>query len=124
MRYLAVAFVLALAPSAFAELVTNGSFETGPSVASAFVTLTATDTSINGWTVSSGDIDYIGGSSPYWSAADGSASLDMNGTQQGTIDQTLTTVAGQQYTLSFYAGPNPDGQLRCMGAGESALSGD
>jgi choice-of-anchor C domain-containing protein len=102
-----------LSSSAFAELVTNGSFETGPSVGSqGYTTLTATDsTSISGWTVSSGDIDYIGGSSPHWFAADGSASLDMNGSQQGTIDQTLTTVAGKQYTLSFYLGPNPDGQF-------------
>jgi choice-of-anchor C domain-containing protein len=111
MKPLAVAIVLALAPSAFAELVTNGSFETGPSVpSSGAVQLNSVDnTSINGWTLSSGNIEYIGGATPYWVAGDGSASLDLNGvSSQGTIQQTLTTEVGQQYTLLFLATANPD----------------
>jgi choice-of-anchor C domain-containing protein len=111
MRYLAAAIVLASATSAFADLVTNGSFETGPSVSSSVghTLLTAVDsTSMSSWTVSSGTIDYIGGSSPYWTAANGSASLDLNGTSQGAIQQTITTTVNQQYTLSFMMSVNPD----------------
>ena len=63
--------------------VTNGSFESGVAFSDPFITLNATDsTSITGWTVSAGSIDYIGS---YWQPADGSRSLDMNGLSTGAI---------------------------------------
>jgi choice-of-anchor C domain-containing protein len=98
--------ILFNAHSAQANLVINGSFETGvdPGV---FTTLNAIDsTSISGWTVTGGSIDYIGS---YWQASDGSRSIDLNGITQGTLaQQTLATVAGQQYLISFDLAGNPD----------------
>jgi choice-of-anchor C domain-containing protein len=92
--------------SAYANLVTNGSFETGvdPGV---FTTLFAPDsTTIQGWTVTGGSVDYIG---TYWQASNGSRSLDMDGISQGTVaQQTLATVAGQTYRVSFDLAGNPD----------------
>src|SRR5258708_18344011 len=96
---------LAAAP-AFAAAITNGSFETGtdPGV---FTTLFAGDsTSIPGWTVTSGSVDYIG---TYWTASNGSRSLDMSGNGAGAISQTLSTVAGHTYTVTFDMAGNPDG---------------
>ena len=103
----AFAIVCIGAMPAQAVSIINGSFESGTDPGS-FTTLTATDsTSIPGWTVSSGDIDYIGS---YWQAADGSRSLDMNGFQPGSITQLLTNLTvGQQYRISFDLAGNPDG---------------
>jgi len=53
----------------------NGSFELGPTPGS-FVTLNNGDTSITGWTVVNGDIDYVGS---YWVASDGTRSLEIAG---------------------------------------------
>ncbi len=87
-----------------ATTISNGSFETGidPGV---FATLTAGDnTSITDWTVNSGSIDYIG---TYWTAADGAKSLDMNGLAAGSITQTLATVVGAKYDVTFSLSGNP-----------------
>jgi choice-of-anchor C domain-containing protein len=92
--------------SAQANLVINGSFELGVDPGG-FTTLNAIDSgSISGWAVTSGSIDYIGS---YWQASQGSRSIDLNGITQGTIaQQTLATVAGQQYLISFDLAGNPD----------------
>ncbi len=84
---------------------TNGGFEIGtdPGV---FSTLTATNnTDITGWTVGSGEIDYIGS---YWQASDGTRSLDLNGTVPGSISQTLATTVGATYAVNFHLSGNPD----------------
>lgn len=109
MRHLAVAIVFAISPSAFAELVTNGDFESPSSIGS-LATYTAVDSSSlfisgNGWTVSTGDIDHIG---TYWVGADGGESIDMDGNNPGQIQQTLVTVIGQEYVLSFFLAVNSD----------------
>ncbi|WOH53750.1 choice-of-anchor C family protein [Bradyrhizobium sp. sBnM-33] len=98
--------ILLNAPNAQANLVLNGSFETGVNPGG-FTTLNSTDSvSILGWTVTSGSIDYIGS---HWQASQGSRSIDLNGITQGTIaQQTLATVAGQQYLISFDLAGNPD----------------
>lgn len=104
---LAAAMVLSVAGSANAATLINGSFESGPNPGSSFVTLGTGDSSITGWTVSAGSIDYIGG---YWPAQDGSRSIDLAGLSLGTLSQTIAdTVAGQAYTILFYASKNPDG---------------
>jgi choice-of-anchor C domain-containing protein len=102
----AVAVCLFAASPAHANLVTNGSFEGG--VPSTFVTLAAVDSSIPGWTVTGGTIDWI---NTYWVPSDGSFSLDMEGLSRGTIETSapLTTVIGQTYRLSFDMAGNPDG---------------
>jgi choice-of-anchor C domain-containing protein len=88
------------------SVISNGSFETGiaPGV---FTTLTAGDnSSIPGWTVSSGTIDYIGS---YWTASDGSRSIDLSGNGPGGISQTFATIAGVTYNVTFDLSGNPAG---------------
>src|SRR3989344_2121449 len=84
---------------------TNGSFETGTDPG-AFATLVPGDADITDWTVVSGSIDYIG---TYWVASDGGRSIDMNGTDAGSISQDLPTVLGATYDVSFDLSGNPDG---------------
>lgn len=83
---------------------TNGSFEGGPNPGTSWVTLGAGSTQINGWTISAGNIDYIGTA---WQSSDGSRSLDMSGSGVGAISQAFTTVAGQTYTVTFDLAGNP-----------------
>ncbi len=87
---------------------TNGSFETGTYVdnGSGFEQLNAGDTSITGWTVGAGSVDWIG---TYWPAQDGSMSIDMSGVEAGTISQALATTIGNTYTVSFFLSGNPTG---------------
>ncbi|MDP9219525.1 MAG: choice-of-anchor C family protein, partial [Actinomycetota bacterium] len=101
--------VLALAGATLAfSGPTNGSFETGTYLdsGSGFEQLNAGDTSIDGWTVDSGSVDWIG---TYWLAQDGSMSIDMSGTDAGAISQTFATTIGNTYTVSFYLSGNPAG---------------
>jgi choice-of-anchor C domain-containing protein len=108
--FLGLAFIVAsfavTAPNTFAAVVgTNGGFELGanPGI---FTTLVAGDsTSISGWAVGSGSVDYIGS---YWQASDGTRSIDMNGSEAGSISQTFPTVAGATYAVNFHLSGNPD----------------
>jgi choice-of-anchor C domain-containing protein len=86
----------------------NGSFENAAvDPGSTFVTLPAGNTQITGWTVVSGDIDYIGG---LWVASNGGRSLDLVGDQNvGGIQQTFSTIAGATYLLTFDLAGNPGG---------------
>ena len=105
----AVAVCLFAASPAHANLVANGSFETGVGApSSGFSTLGAVNTDITGWTLTNGTIDWI---NDYWVASDGSYSLDMDGVTPGTIQTSapLSTVIGQAYRLSFDMAGNPDG---------------
>ena len=103
----AVALLLAATPFAAADatIVINGSFEQGPASVGRFTTFGTNSTAITGWRVTSGSVDLIGS---YWNHSDGARSLDMSGNAPGTIAQTLTTVAGQRYRLSFDVSSNPD----------------
>jgi choice-of-anchor C domain-containing protein len=101
--------VLALAGATLAfSGLTNGSFETGTYLdgGSGFEQLNTGDTSLDGWTVDAGSVDWIG---TYWPARDGSMSIDMSGTGAGTISQTFVTTIGNTYTVSFYLSGNPAG---------------
>jgi choice-of-anchor C domain-containing protein len=92
-----------------AQIVVNGSFETGPTPPFGGLYIPAPDsTTLSGWTISSGSIDYVG--SDYWPAQDGSRSLDMNGHNAGTISQNVGGLSvGQRYRLSFYMAGNNNG---------------
>jgi len=85
--------------------IVNGSFETGtdPVVSTQ---LSAVSTSITGWTVSSGTVDYIG---TYWQAADGVRSLDLSGSGVGAVQQTFVTTVGTSYRVTFSMSGNPEG---------------
>lgn len=100
--------VVGLAGVANANLVQNGSFEEGGyGSPSSFKNLTAVDpTSITGWSVTVGSVDWINN---YWMASNGDKSLDMSGfLLQGTISTTFATVIGLKYDVSFDLAGNPD----------------
>lgn len=60
-----------------------------------------------GWTVTENSVDVI---ETYWETPPGGGnSLDMNGTTNGTIQQTFPTVSGATYFVSFELSGNPDG---------------
>lgn len=96
--------------------IVNGSFETGTNPG-AFVQLSAVDsTTIQGWTVSAGTVDYIG---TYWQAADGARSIDLSGTTAGAIRQSFATTVGATYKVTFSMSGNPAG-----GAGTKTMTVD
>jgi len=97
-----------------ANLLVNGSFETGP-FAGSFVNLAGGTTSITGWVVTGEGIDYIG---TLWVAADGTHSLDLDGSVASTttppfvhggIAQTFATTPGTNYLVTFNLAGNPFG---------------
>lgn len=108
---------LAMAMPATANLVQNGSFEQGTQNPGTHVTLYEGSTVITGWTVIGGvtlyddsdgeSVDYIGTT---WTASDGDRSLDLNGYYgTGGVEQILSTMPGQAYTVTFDMAGNPDG---------------
>ena len=119
------AATLAIAGSASAaNLIVNGGFNNGlttPAPGGTFSTLGTGSTTINGWTVvGGGNIDWIRG---FWQSADGDGySVDLNGGAPGAIAQTITTIAGQAYNLTFFMSGNPDAfqsetRIAIIGAG-------
>jgi choice-of-anchor C domain-containing protein len=102
---LAAVAILAMASTANANLILNGSFEQG-TAPGIYTTLGTDSPNITNWTIG-GSIDYIGS---FWQAADGNRSLDLNGFQAaGSVSQGFTTVAGQSYHVEFYMAGNPTG---------------
>jgi choice-of-anchor C domain-containing protein len=100
--------LLALSFSANAQnIVLNPSFETPVEPANSFGSFSAGSTALTSWTVASGSIDHIGAG--FWQAADGVQSVDMNGTDAGSIFQDLATTPGSSYNLSFSLAGNPAG---------------
>ena len=95
----------ALAPAAGAQLVTNGSFETPTAPSGSFLTLSGAG--LTGWTISAGNVDLIGPG--FWEHAQGSQSLDMNGTAPATIFQDVALTIGAPYRLSFAMAENVGG---------------
>ena len=94
----------AAAAPAYGAAFTNGSFETGTDPGASFINLAAGATDVTGWVVRSSNIDYIGA---YWTAADGSRSLDLSGGAAGGIEQTFDTLPGHTYRVTFYLAGNP-----------------
>ena len=105
-RMIAATTAMLLAGSASAATLINGSFETSTLDPGVFTTVDSPSTIIDGWTVTSGSIDYIGN---YWVASDGNRSIDLAGNAIGSIAQSFDTIIGQSYTASFDLSANPDG---------------
>lgn len=95
----------AFAASATAAPFQNGSFESGGVSPCNTFDVPTGSTLITGWTVSAGNIDWLGAPpSCGWLASNGVASLDLVGSGAGGIggiQQTFDTVPGTSYTLSF-----------------------
>jgi Protein of unknown function (DUF642) len=102
--------------SAKTNLITNGNFGIGAPPSGCV----AGTTTLSGWTVTAGNID-IDSAAPGCSgiaAAPGATYfLDLTGSfaedgvnDVGAISQTINTVVGQKYSLTFYFGGNPQWQ--------------
>lgn len=103
---LGVAAAMSFCSAANAATFMNGSFETSSTAPGTFTTLAGGSTAINGWTVGGSSIDYIGS---YWTAQNGSRSIDLAGSGIGSISQIFDTIAGQAYNVSFFVSRNPEG---------------
>jgi Protein of unknown function (DUF642)/PEP-CTERM motif len=109
---LPLAFVAILAAtSSHANLLVNGSFEAGTFAPQGNQTMTLNpgSTSLSGWQIFNDSIAWIGLGDPWGlDAFAGDRFLDLSdyaaGAPFGGVSQTIATVPGQQYTLSFYLG--------------------
>lgn len=121
---IAAVALLAMPISAEAAEFINGSFETGVPFPGQFTKVSAVDsTSVTGWTVASGSIDYIGS---YWNAQSGGRSIDLSGDNVSVLQQTFDTIVGKKYNVKFFLGGNPFGgptlKTLTVSAGPSNLS--
>ena len=109
-RFLTVAWLAAMLPLAAATF-SNGSFENNTggacSPTTGTIELVAGSTCLAAWSVTFGNVDYIGGLP--WTGQDGSSSIDMDGSTKGAIAQTFDTVNGQTYIVTFWLAGNPGG---------------
>lgn len=98
----AVAALLVACSAASGNLIVNGSFEepTGRQI------FHIGDTGLTGWTIGGEGGVKVG---DFWQAAQGVQAVDLSGTETGTISQSIPTVAGQRYLLTFAMAGNPDG---------------
>ena len=111
-RFCAIAAaVFGIGFASHANLLTNGSFESGNFIPDANDTMSllpgATD--ITGWTVENAALAWIGPSNPFsLSASDGSYFLDLTGYHDNApfagVQQTIATTIGAQYQLTFDIG--------------------
>ena len=102
----ALAGVVGCAASA-SDLISNGSFESGPSQGCGWICVAAGSNELPGWSVVLNTIDRQYTSPPScmpetWVAYDGNHSIDLNGCSVGgAIEQTIALEAGATYRLSF-----------------------
>jgi choice-of-anchor C domain-containing protein len=119
---LLAAALVALAPlPALANLLVNGSFESGPAPGT-MLPLASGNTGVTGWVVTRAGIDYAGTA---WTAAQGSRSIALNGPDAGGIAQTFETLPHATYTVRFYLAGDPETlpnvkTMRVSAAGQSA----
>ena len=108
-RVAGAVIVAAIAPTADASVIINGSFEDGPAIGPAnFLEISPGATDIVGWVVTRAEIDYL--NSDFWQTPDGDRSLDLDGTPGfGGIAQSFATQIGIDYLVEFDMASNPDG---------------
>ncbi|MGH6986434.1 MAG: PEPxxWA-CTERM sorting domain-containing protein [Caulobacteraceae bacterium] len=108
---------LSAGASRAADLITNGSFETNGPAAGSAPTEPIGSTAITGWTAINNDgtttdnghnLIWIGNGGYGLDTPFGTDFLDLTGTTDTTpfsgVSQTVTTVVGQAYALTFYLG--------------------
>ena len=89
-----------------ATLIANGSFE-AMVIPHGYQVMHVGSTLIEPWEISRENVDLVGS---YWQAADGTQSLDLNGSGGiGAVAQTFSTIVGQLYRVTFAMAANPDG---------------
>lgn len=114
LRWSAIIVLLAVPLPARADLITNGSFEEGsPQPTGSGIALPTGSTTMPGWTViggTAGDgLAWLSNANPFGGVTPfGNNFLDLTGFNDRApyfgVSQTITTVVGQQYTLSFDLG--------------------
>ena len=87
-------------------LLANGGFEAPAIPMNSFIRY-GTGSTIGPWRVVQGNVDLTGAN--FWQAADGRQSLDLEGSDSGTVEQRLPTHIGGCYTVTFALAGNPDG---------------
>ena len=97
--------LLAQAAMAQTNIVANGGFESPPVVNAATFDTWAPGSALAPWVIAGDSVDHIKG---YWQPAEGSQSLDLDGSRPGSISQVLSTEAGRTYKLRFKFAANPD----------------
>jgi Protein of unknown function (DUF642)/PEP-CTERM motif len=129
-KFVAIGSLL-VATAAQANLLTNGSFESGSFVnqGNDTMSLPAGSTTMTGWKVVTDTTAWIGPTNPFGlTAHDGSFFLDLTNYQFGApfagVSQSIATQAGAKYRLSFDLGSStfwgrPDA-LTASAAGTSA----
>lgn len=102
---------LGISTMTHAELIINGSFEVGSFAPAKDSTqqLAVGSTQLNGWTIQKDVISWIGKNNPWrLSASKGDFFLDLTEEQSGApfgrVAQTIKTVSGKAYVLSFDLG--------------------
>jgi hypothetical protein len=127
----ALTAALAIAhPSAAAELVRNGGFETPVDTSGASVVIYAGAEPIGfEWTVTEGSVDVHAADGPFGGEPDpvgaGQGALDLVGLgAKGGIAQAFATVIGARYVLSFDYANNPFGPSAAMDFGVRGASGE
>ena len=88
----------------FGNLLSNGGFE-NPVAQYPFTTMTGDQ--LTGWSIDSGSIDLMHGG---WLPHSGAQSMDLSGISPALISQTIDTVPGYMYDLTFWIAGNPDKQ--------------
>lgn len=83
----------------------DGGFET-PQLPSYTDAVVAAGQPIGAWTVTRGNVNLIGAG--YWSAAEGTQSVDLSGFVDGAVAQTFNTLPDQTYLVEFALAGNPD----------------
>ncbi len=84
--------------------IRNGSFEQGP-VPGRLLSLRAGPDQLPGWVIGGQGVDYIG---TLWQPGDSQQrSLDLNTSGPGSIQQTIKTVPGATYRVTFMMAGNP-----------------
>jgi choice-of-anchor C domain-containing protein len=107
-----IATFVSLIPITLSAQIVNGGFEDGDPVASgAFAVYFAGDSGLTGWTVGGpGGIEVV--DAGYWAASAGNRSVDLSGWGNvGSLSQSIATIPGLTYTVSFDMSGNPEGPL-------------
>jgi hypothetical protein len=98
------------------NLVQNGSFEFGPQQPDCTWVLVAPGaTNVSPWQVTSGTVDRVRISSACpavesWRSFDGEFTVDLVGQQAGRLAQSVATIPGYRYLLTFATSTNNSGQ--------------
>jgi choice-of-anchor C domain-containing protein len=87
-------------------LVVNGSFESELLTENTVVNMNNPN-QIDGWEIVSGNLDWFRNVQ----AADGVGTVDLSGSEKGSIRQLINTVVGQPYVLRFALSGDPNGGL-------------